>query len=143
MSQTHEHGAHAPSKQPGTSANPRSWSWRSANWPSRRAVPPPGPPRFSECAETIGPFHGSKVVDKTWTDGGPTHDPGHVFLVAPIAWDTLRGYTRNVLAPQDRRTKGPRMGLAQRLVVGQGFPIIETGDASLLRYVTAQRTAGR
>jgi hypothetical protein len=35
------------------------------------------------------------------------------------------------------------MGLAQRLVVGQGFPITETGDASLLRYVTAQKTAGR
>jgi hypothetical protein len=35
MSQTHEHDE-PPSKQPGTSANSRSWSWRSANWSSRR-----------------------------------------------------------------------------------------------------------
>jgi hypothetical protein len=35
------------------------------------------------------------------------------------------------------------MGLAQRLLVGQGFPITETGGAPLLHYVTAHKTAGR
>src|SRR3982074_2705004 len=30
-----------PSKQPGTSANSRSWSWRTANWPSRIGCSPP------------------------------------------------------------------------------------------------------
>ena len=29
--------------------------------------------RFSEWGETIGPSRLSKVVDKAWTDGGPTH----------------------------------------------------------------------
>jgi hypothetical protein len=35
------------------------------------------------------------------------------------------------------------MGLTQRLPVGQGFPITEIGDAPLLHYVTAHKTAGR
>jgi hypothetical protein len=71
MSQTNEHDV-PPSKQPGTSSNSRSWSWRSANWPSRRGCSP---------TRTTGVFRSGArrsarpAAPSWWPRPGPTGAP--------------------------------------------------------------------
>jgi thiocyanate hydrolase subunit gamma len=72
MSQTHGHDV-PPSKQPGDISEFEVLELAVHELAIQKGFSNEDHRRFSEWPETIGPFGGSKLVVKAWTDGDPTH----------------------------------------------------------------------